>query len=143
MEQKCYAEGLKKLKAAMIDAAILRAEETIDNDHEDVDIIDNFDVYMYKIFEKFPRDVDPSGTPLSPGFPEYCLGSGRSELFEVCCDECDHFGKCFPEVEDELEDLIDLIAHHRAMEEHEKNPVTYTSEDVKQMLTVNPCGDPK
>jgi hypothetical protein len=33
-----------------------------------------------------------------------------------------------------LEDLLDLIAHHRAMEGHKKNPTTYPLEDVQEMV---------
>lgn len=69
--------GQEKLKAAMIDAAILRAEETITGETIEV-------------------DVDPSGTPLAPGHPKICLGSGTFPTFECCCDNCDHYLKCFP-----------------------------------------------
>jgi hypothetical protein len=40
---------------------------------------------------------DPSGTLICPGHPKLCLGSGNlTPVFECCCDECDHFLKCFP-----------------------------------------------
>lgn len=79
--------GKEKLKAAMIDAAILRAEETIAGEPGD---------------ETSERDVDPSGTPLSPGNPKICLGSGAFPGFECCCDECDHFLLCFPKFQKKL-----------------------------------------
>lgn len=70
----------EKTKAAMIDAAILHAEETIANDTDDTSEI----------------ELDPSGTPLTPGHPKICLGSGAFPGFECCCDNCDFFLKCFP-----------------------------------------------
>lgn len=44
-----------------------------------------------------PIEYDVTGTPLCPGHPKICLGSGDFPGFECCCDECDHFLKCFPE----------------------------------------------
>lgn len=70
-----------KLKAAMIDAAILHAEETISGEPG---------------AEAIEVDIDPSGTPLAPGHPKICLGSGTFPTHECCCDNCDHYLKCFP-----------------------------------------------
>ena len=40
---------------------------------------------------------DGTGTPVCPGHPKLCLGSGAfAPMFECCCDECDHYLKCFP-----------------------------------------------
>lgn len=44
-------------------------------------------------------EVDPTGATLLPGFPEKCEGNGEHPDYECCCDECDHFLKCFPEWE--------------------------------------------
>ena len=100
MENKREAEGRAKLKAAMIDAA-LEHERRIDQDAMLEKIVEEggapFDLLMYKLFEGAETDVDPSGTPLAPGRPEYCLGSGGREHFECCCDNCPHFLKCFPD----------------------------------------------
>lgn len=97
------AAGKEKLRRAFIDAAIKRAEELTDDDMDDDDIdeaqLELLDKILYKCFEGLPRDMDPSGTPLAPGHPELCLGSGGRDYFECCCDECPHFLKCFPEYE--------------------------------------------
>ncbi len=55
---------------------------------------------------------DPSGTPICPGHPKMCFGSGDfAPMFECCCDECDYYLACFPEYQGEvneaLEDLRD------------------------------------
>lgn len=42
-------------------------------------------------------DIDITGTPLSPGKPDKCLGNGEHEEYEICCDNCDWFLLCFPE----------------------------------------------
>lgn len=45
-----------------------------------------------------PIERDVTGTPICPGHPKLCLGSGDfAPMFECCCDNCDHFLKCFPE----------------------------------------------
>lgn len=86
---------------------------------------------MSKIF-------DVTGAELVPGEPERCQGNGEHSVFECCCDECDYYLACFPEyqkdVDEALEELRDLKAAKRAMEEHRKNPVTYSHEEVKKML---------
>ena len=43
----------------------------------------------------FERDI--TGTLICPGYPKLCLGSDNYPAFAICCDECDHFLKCFPE----------------------------------------------
>lgn len=97
-----------------------------------------------------------------------CFGNGQYDGFQCCCFDCEHLSKCYAEgsegekflsecldevlssdmddkeaYAERMEDLLDLIAHHRAMEEHKKNPVTYTSEDVEQMLAGDSNGDLK
>ena len=47
------------------------------------------------------RDV--TGTPICPGHPKLCLGSGDFPGFECCCDECDYFLACFPEYDTQKE----------------------------------------
>lgn len=42
---------------------------------------------------------DPTGAELAPGDPEHCQGNGKHPDFEICCDECDFYLKCFPEWE--------------------------------------------
>ena len=41
--------------------------------------------------------IDVTGAELKPGEPENCQGNGEHPGFEICCDECDYFLKCFPE----------------------------------------------
>lgn len=41
--------------------------------------------------------IDATGAELVPGDPERCQGNGKDPRFEICCDECDYFLKCFPE----------------------------------------------
>lgn len=45
------------------------------------------------------RFKDPTGAELAPGDPDNCQGNGEHPDFEICCDECDFFLKCFPEWE--------------------------------------------
>ena len=44
-----------------------------------------------------PIVIDVTGTPLCPGHPKICLGSGEFPGFPLCCDECDYLGACFPD----------------------------------------------
>ena len=41
--------------------------------------------------------IDITGVELTPGEPADCLGNGE-QGFECCCDECDYFLLCFPEI---------------------------------------------
>lgn len=41
--------------------------------------------------------IDVTGAELKPGKPDECEGNGKHPLFELCCDECDYFLKCYPE----------------------------------------------
>ena len=41
--------------------------------------------------------IDVTGINLNPGEPGACLGNGY-QGFECCCDECDYFLLCFPEL---------------------------------------------
>ena len=44
----------------------------------------------------FGLRMDPTGTLLTPSpGGEECLGNGRHEDVECCCDECDYFLDCF------------------------------------------------
>lgn len=38
--------------------------------------------------------IDVTGTPLTPGSFEKCLGNGKHEGIECCCDNCDYFIEC-------------------------------------------------
>ena len=82
--------------------------------------------------------VDVTGAELSPGEPARCQGNGKHPDFECCCDECDFFLACYPEhqadVDEALEDLRDLRAYERAMEEYKKNPVTHSMDEVVKLL---------
>lgn len=42
--------------------------------------------------------IDITNVELMPGEPTACLGNGQQD-FECCCDECDYYLLCFPEVE--------------------------------------------
>ena len=42
--------------------------------------------------------VDITGIELTPGKPDVCPGNGEHN-FECCCDECDYYLLCFPEVD--------------------------------------------
>ena len=44
-----------------------------------------------------PVVIDVTGTPLCPGHPKICLGSGDFPGFDCCCDSCDFYLACFPE----------------------------------------------
>lgn len=81
MEKKNDAEGRAELKVALIDATLQETDEILA--HTDGEVLET--------------DVDPSGTPIAPGHPKICLGSGSFPGFEVCCDNCPHFLKCFPD----------------------------------------------
>lgn len=94
------------------------------------------------LYELDGVEIDPgTGTPLLPGKPNECFGNGEHEGFECCCDECDHCLACFPEyqkeVDEALEVLRDLKAAECAMEEHRKNPVTYTFDEVLDELGIS------
>ena len=41
--------------------------------------------------------IDITGVDLTPGEPAICLGNG-AQGFECCCDGCDCFLLCFPEL---------------------------------------------
>lgn len=47
--------------------------------------------------EQKDKAIDVTGTELTPGDPENCLGGDNHPEYPLCCDECDHFLKCFPE----------------------------------------------
>ena len=106
------AAGKEKLRQALIDGTLLREKKVAaEANEQDEDLIapadlSELDELLYKTFEKYPKDVDPSGTPLAPGNPNLCLGSGGRDYFECCCDECPHFLKCFPEYEKQQKKLI-------------------------------------
>ena len=41
--------------------------------------------------------IDVTGVELTPGEPTVCLGNGEQD-FECCCDECDYYLLCYPEL---------------------------------------------
>ena len=41
--------------------------------------------------------IDITGIELTPGDPVVCLGNGN-QGFECCCDECDYYLLCYPEL---------------------------------------------
>ena len=41
-----------------------------------------------------PIVIDVTGTPLTPGHPKTCLGSGDFPGFPLCCDECNFLVDC-------------------------------------------------
>ena len=48
--------------------------------------------------KEIPKKViDITGVELTPGEPTVCLGNGE-QGFECCCDECDYFLLCFPNI---------------------------------------------
>ena len=47
--------------------------------------------------------IDVTGTEITLGKPTVCLGNGE-QGFECCCDECDYFLLCFPEVDVEIKE---------------------------------------
>lgn len=44
--------------------------------------------------------IDITAVELMPGEPTACLGNGE-QGFECCCDECDYYLLCFPEIDSE------------------------------------------
>ncbi len=50
----------------------------------------------YMITDSQKKVIDITGTELTPGKPNVCLGNGK-QGFECCCDECDYYLFCFPE----------------------------------------------
>lgn len=85
---------------------------------------------------------DPgTGQLIAPGQKRICLSSGDfAQMFECCCDECDYYLACYPEyqkeVDEALEDLRDLKAAELVMEEHRKNPTTYTFDEVLEEIGI-------
>ena len=54
--------------------------------------------------KEIPKKViDITGVELTPGEPTVCLGNGE-QGFECCCDECDHFLLCFPNIYDQIQE---------------------------------------
>lgn len=45
---------------------------------------------------------DITGAILSPGNPDKCQGNGDNKTFGCCCDECDYFLLCYPQIADML-----------------------------------------
>ena len=46
--------------------------------------------------------IDVTGTPLTPGSFENCLGNGKHKGIECCCDNCDYFIECVLKSNDEV-----------------------------------------
>ena len=81
-------------------SAIITAELEKGPADRDLDLIQECSDYEAELAEAeqgigFERDV--TGTWLCPGEPKLCLGNGSFPGIECCCDECDHYLKCFPE----------------------------------------------
>jgi len=52
------------------------------------------------------KSIDIIGVELSPGEPTDCFGNGEHG-FECCCDECDYYLSCFPQLDTEnKEDIL-------------------------------------
>ena len=51
--------------------------------------------------------IDITGIELIPGEPDVCPGNGE-QGFECCCDECDHYLLCFPELDLKKEEIKDI-----------------------------------
>ena len=47
--------------------------------------------------------IDVTGVELTPGDRDVCLGNGL-QGYECCCDECDYFLCCYPELYPQGED---------------------------------------
>jgi hypothetical protein len=44
------------------------------------------------------REIDPlTGTELTPGKPDECLGGDNYPEYPLCCDECDFYLACYPD----------------------------------------------
>ena len=42
--------------------------------------------------------IDVTGTPLTPSRQgRKCLGNGEHPEYEICCENCDYYLKCFPQ----------------------------------------------
>ena len=55
--------------------------------------------------------IDVTGTPLTPSFlGRKCLGNGEHEKYEICCENCDYYLKCFPKFYSRLRKLINKNA---------------------------------
>ena len=47
--------------------------------------------------------IDITGIELTPGEPSACLGNGE-QGFACCCDECDYYLLCFPDLDPQNKD---------------------------------------
>ena len=52
--------------------------------------------------------IDVTGVELTPAEPDVCLGNGK-QGFAHCCDECDYFLLCFPELYPDRERAKELL----------------------------------
>ena len=66
--------------------------------------------YMDKDIQN--RVIDISGVELTPGEPTVCFGNGEQD-FECCCDECDYYLLCFPELDLKSEEDITMGKDNR------------------------------
>lgn len=114
------------------------------------------DIAVLDLYEQEGVEIDrATGTPLLPGKRAECFGNGEHEGFACCCDECDHYSDCYQQflsddlvgilsvdvddkkaLRERLEDLLDLNAAERAIAEYEKNPKTYTFDEVLAELGI-------
>ncbi len=70
--------------------------------------------------------IDVTGIELTPGEPTVCLGNGE-QGFECCCDECDYFLLCFPEIDIQIEEYI----------KYEKYRLLYEANEAKILSCIN------
>lgn len=57
--------------------------------------------------------IDVTGTPLTPSRQgKRCLGNGEHLDYDCCCDECDYYLYCFPQLDDNsLKNKLKNILH--------------------------------
>jgi len=54
------------------------------------------------------QTFDVTGTPLTPSFMgRKCLGNGKYTDYEICCENCDYYLKCFPKLFIRFKGLLD------------------------------------
>ncbi len=61
--------------------------------------------------EPWPEEqVDITGTPLTPSLGgKDCLGNGEHPGIECCCENCNHYLICYPDIEDDVDlDELDI-----------------------------------
>ena len=64
---------------------------------------------LYEGIEALSIERDVTGTPICPGHPKICLGSGNFPGIECCCDECDHLARCLADGEEPEEAFLEHL----------------------------------